>query len=254
MGVTGAYPLVGGDGSCTSGGQVHVKEYVQRQLLDQDTSKTLSCQLLRGESVSALLVVWPEVSQHWSLQSIGWGQVLVSMLRPSGELTPVNIVQYLCYLHSCSHSEPQPPPASTGDQISLISVSVSSMLFPWVLVCMRCVHPPRVENLFPQGCGVPVIQPHWPSMINYLGAPIQNANPSTCESDTGLKTFTLMGEKVYPVIQLFSSMWVIHLEGMGFSCTLNMSLLPSCCGLFFVFGCRISFSGRLQSSLLMGVQ
>ena len=27
--------------------------------------------------VSTLLVVWPEVSQHWSLQAVGWGQVSV---------------------------------------------------------------------------------------------------------------------------------------------------------------------------------
>ena len=28
--------------------------------------------------VVTLLVFWPEVSQHWSLQAIGWDQVLVS--------------------------------------------------------------------------------------------------------------------------------------------------------------------------------
>ena len=27
--------------------------------------------------VHLLLVVWPEASQHWSLQAVGWGQVLV---------------------------------------------------------------------------------------------------------------------------------------------------------------------------------
>ena len=26
-----------------------------------------------------LFVVWPEASQHWSLQAVGWGQVLVLM-------------------------------------------------------------------------------------------------------------------------------------------------------------------------------
>ena len=29
------------------------------------------------DSIPALLVVWLEASQHWSLQAVGWGQVLV---------------------------------------------------------------------------------------------------------------------------------------------------------------------------------
>lgn len=29
--------------------------------------------------VPTLLVVWPEESQHWSLQAIGWNQVMVLM-------------------------------------------------------------------------------------------------------------------------------------------------------------------------------
>ena len=37
--------------------------------------------------IPALLVVW---SQHWSLQAVGWGQVLVTKWRPLGELTPMN--------------------------------------------------------------------------------------------------------------------------------------------------------------------
>ena len=38
--------------------------------------------------VPTLFVVWPEVSQHWSLQAVGWGQVLVA--KPPGELISMN--------------------------------------------------------------------------------------------------------------------------------------------------------------------
>ena len=41
------------------------------------------------------------------------------------------------------------------------------------------------------------------------------------------------------MIQLFSSLWLIHPAGMGFDFIVTVPLLPS--HLFFVFGCRISF-------------
>lgn len=37
--------------------------------------------------VPTVLVVWPEVSQHWSLHVVRWGQVSVPKWRPPGELT-----------------------------------------------------------------------------------------------------------------------------------------------------------------------
>ena len=42
------------------------------------------------------------------------------------------------------------------------------------------------------------------------------------------------------MIQSFSSLWVVHLVGMGFDCIMKAPIIPShCC--FFVFGYRISF-------------
>lgn len=31
--------------------------------------------------VPTQLVVWPVASQHWSLQAVGWGQILVLMIQ-----------------------------------------------------------------------------------------------------------------------------------------------------------------------------
>ena len=65
--------------------------------------------------VPTLLVVWPEASQHWSLQAVGWGQVSVPKWRPLGELMLLNIPWGLHHQCSCPHSEPQLTPASSGD-------------------------------------------------------------------------------------------------------------------------------------------
>ena len=61
-------------------------------------------------SITALLVVWPEASQHWSLRPIGWGQVLASKWQPLGQLTPMSTLRYFFHQCSCPGSEPQPYP------------------------------------------------------------------------------------------------------------------------------------------------
>ena len=48
------------------------------------------------------------------------------------------------------------------------------------------------------------------------------------------------------LILLFSSLWVTHPVGMGFDFIVIAHLLPSCCGLFFVFAHGISFLGGFQ--------
>ena len=64
--------------------------------------------------VPTLLVVWLEASQHWSLQTVWWGRVLVSRWWPPGELTPMSISQFLCQQCLYPHSEPQPHPTFSG--------------------------------------------------------------------------------------------------------------------------------------------
>ena len=49
------------------------------------------------------------------------------------------------------------------------------------------------------------------------------------------------------MVLFFSSLWVSHPVGMGFDFIMIALLLQSCCGFFFVFGCRVSFLGRFQS-------
>ena len=42
-------------------------------------------------------------------------------------------------------------------------------------------------------------------------------------------------------LQLFSSLCVIHLASTGFDYVVKVLILPFCCGLIFVFGCKILF-------------
>ena len=65
--------------------------------------------------VSFLLVGWAETSQHWSLPAVGWSQVLGPKWWLLGELMLMNTPQYLCHQCPFPHSDPQPPPTSSGD-------------------------------------------------------------------------------------------------------------------------------------------
>lgn len=116
--------------------------------------KSLGSQSADGRGcVPTFVVVWPEVSQHQSLQAFGWGQVLVPKWQPPGELAQMNCPQHFCHQCLCPHSEPHhplPPPGdpprqggSSGPGFYLVTA------FPWVPVHTKsCVCPPRKEFLF----------------------------------------------------------------------------------------------------------
>ena len=48
------------------------------------------------------------------------------------------------------------------------------------------------------------------------------------------------------LVLLFCSLWVTHPVGMEFDFIMIVPLLPSCCGFFIFFECRVNFSGGLQ--------
>ena len=116
VGGNGTCPQVGGAGSCPSGGQGCVGGVFIRQLF---TRKTLSSLSAEGcGCVPAMFVVWPEVSQHWSLQALWWGQVFVKESWPPRGLTPMSTPQNCHCQCPCLHSESQPlPTCAEGHQI-----------------------------------------------------------------------------------------------------------------------------------------
>ena len=95
-----------------------------------------------GDCVPILLVVWPEVSQHWSLQAIGWCQN--SDLQESshqGIFPGVSTSSVL--IPTVSHSHPPPAPQETLQdlQVGLAQAPMESLFCPgsqctWKLVCV----------------------------------------------------------------------------------------------------------------------
>ena len=88
--------------------------------------------------VAALLVGCPKASRRWSLQTVVWGQVLVSKWQPPGEFMPVSTLQSSTtsvLVPTVSHSHSLPPQETFQDQqIGLAQAPVKSLLFPWELV------------------------------------------------------------------------------------------------------------------------
>lgn len=86
MGRAGTRPLVGGAVArgVPNGGCV--------------LRKSLGSQSADGwDFVPTMVIVWPKVSQHQSLQAFGWGQVLAPQWQPPGALTQMNSPQHFCH-------------------------------------------------------------------------------------------------------------------------------------------------------------
>ena len=134
-----------------------------------------------GGPCSPLLAVWPEASQHWSLQAVRWGQILVLKVQPPRELTVINIPRGLHHQCPCPHSEPQWAPSSPEDPPGPTGRpspgSYELLLCPgshcmWSLVCT-----PRVESLF-----APVLWSTCPQAPPAFKAKCSEDSSSWCQS------------------------------------------------------------------------
>ena len=85
MGGTGTCPLVDGAGSLPLMARAMSRGVFRGSCGLRMTLGTLSAD--GWGCVPTLLVVWPEASQHWSLQAVGWGQVSVPKWQCPGVLT-----------------------------------------------------------------------------------------------------------------------------------------------------------------------
>ena len=194
--------------------------------------------------VPTLLVVWPEVSWHWSLQAIGWGSVSVPKWQLSGELMPKSIPWGIHCQCPCLHSEPQLTPTSPGDPPRPAGRSglgsYGGTALPWVPVHMKtCVPPARVKSLF--------LPFPWSSCTQALlsfkaecsGGPSSRCQTPSLESLMWSSEFSLLWENLCNII-IFQ--FVGRPPGRyGIGLYHGDALLPCCCGFFFVFRCRISF-------------
>ena len=152
-----------------------------------------------GEAVPTLLIAWPEASQHWSLQAVGWGQFSVPKWQPLGELMPMCFPWSLYHQCPCLHSQPQSTHTSPGDLPrpagSSGSVSYGVTALPWVLVHMKtCAWPLRVESVSPRPAQILHSSPAGLQNQVLWGHLLLMPDPQTGEPDMGLRTLTPVGE------------------------------------------------------------
>ena len=192
-GWTGFCLLVGGSGSCPSSAQGHVRGCLSGSCVFRKTLSSLSA--YEWGCVPTLLVVWPEASQHWSLQAFGWGQVLVRKWWSPGRLMPMSTPQNYHHQRPCRCSEPQLFPASAAgppilaDKSGPVSDEVT-VFYPWVLVQATSVCALQEWSFcFPQSCGVPATKPHWPSKTDSLGSSLPIARAPGWGARHGVQNF-----------------------------------------------------------------
>ena len=151
----------------------------------------------RWGSVPILSVVWPEASQHWSLQAAEWAW----WCAPGG-LMPMSAIQNCCCQCLWPRREPGHPPTSAGDPPILASRSGTfsygvtfspGSLCAWNLVCAL----QEYSFHFPKSCEIPVVTPCWLSKAGSLVSPLLLLDPQAGKPNVGLINLTPLGELLW---------------------------------------------------------
>lgn len=145
---------------------------------------------------------------------------------------------------SCPHSGPRSIPTSPGDPLRLSDMSGPDFsgvsVLPWVPVHIKpSMCPPRMESLFPPVLWIYCTQALLAFKTKCLGAPSPNAGSSVWGVWCGAQDSHSCGR--ISAILWFFSLYLSHPTGMGSNYITKTPFLPSLCGCFFVFGCRIAF-------------
>lgn len=136
--------------------------------------------------------------------------------------------------------------------ISLI-ISKIGCLFPWALVCSRpCKCPPSVKFLYS-----PVLWNSCNQTLMFFKARFSGGSSSCCQ--TLWLGRLRWGSELSLLWQNFYGITVFQFVGCpprryGILFYCDFSLLPSLCGFFFAFGCRIPFLVGASVLLLMVIQ
>ena len=145
---------------------------------------------------------------------------------------------FLACCCQCPCGESLPTQASTGDPSARAGSSVSCGItapFLWVLVHAEfCLCPWRLESLFS-----PVLWKFYNQIplalrLDSLGIPSPFVRSPGWKAWCGVQNY--QNSVRTPLVLLFSSLWVTHMEDMGFDLIVIVLLLLSPCSSFFVFG------------------
>ena len=126
--------------------------------------------------VPSLLIVWPEVTRHWSLRLYGG-----AVGGPWEGFHPGVLPRTAAVSALVAGSEPQPPLASAdlptlADRLASAS-SVVTAAFLWVLLCTRLYVSSMRESLLSPSCVSSIIKSSRPSKSDSLGIPSPVARP-----------------------------------------------------------------------------
>ena len=146
--------------------------------------------------VPALLVIWPEASQHWSLQAVEWGQVLVRKWQPPGGLTPMLLLRTTTasvFVPAVSHSHPAPPQETLQyQQLSLPLSPVRSLLFTLGAGVHKTLYAPSKSGISVSLSPVEFLRTKPAALQKQMlwGLLLPLPDLQAGEPDVGLKTFT----------------------------------------------------------------
>ena len=160
---------------------------------------------------------------------------------------PRSTFQDCCSQCPTPMGEPPVTHTSAGDPPTLAGRSGSASCrvtapFPWHSMHTGfCLCPLRVESLFPQSGGSPVIKSHWPSKSDSLGIPSPFVRSPGWEA--WCRAQGLSKCKRASLVLLCSTLWVAHRASMWFDFIVSVLLLLSRCGFFLVFGHGVSSLG-----------
>ena len=136
-----------------------------------------------------------------------------------------------------THVSTRDPPTLAGS-FGSVSCEVTAP-FLCLGTCKVLFVPSKTGVCFPQSYGSLVIKSCWPSWSDSLGIPSPFVRSPGWGAWCGVLNLHNGGRT--SLVLLFSSLWVTQLAGMGLDFIMIVPLLLSCCGFFFVFGCRVPF-------------
>ena len=114
-----------------------------------------------------------------------------------------------------SPSDPHLPRRPSNTSFGSVSGGVTAALL-WVFVCSKfCLCPQRLESVFPQSSGKAIIESRWPSRPDSLGIPSPFVRSPGW--DASCRVQNLHNSVRTSLALLFSSLWITHLVGLGFS-------------------------------------
>ena len=141
-------------------GRAVTKVVFTRQLCAQKDFKQPACSWV--SCVLILLVVWPEVSQHQSLQAFGWARSWWQPRRArTDELSPALLPPVS--VPTVSPNRPCLPQETLQDQQEGLAQALrKALLWPWLLVYTRhCVALQERSCCLPQSCGTSALKHSW---------------------------------------------------------------------------------------------